>query len=302
MFRPGNPYCGTDDGTEAGQPRPVEGARDRPSAAERVRTLVESSVTATLGIPGAGEEPATLPGGAGPLARAVTPGGEVILLVTAAHPAARAAVHARDDDLPAVLEITDVAPVAVPHRVRGRAWVVGWLTAVRGAEWDTCARLLGESDPAAPAPGDGRVLLRLEVGEAQVDDLWGASGVEPDEFAAASGDPLAAHEAELLQHLAAAHGDRVGDLCALLGPGAGPGGASPAGHAARGRVVPLSLDRFGLRVRLCGAWGHRDAWFAFGEPVRDVAELRRAMHRLFEAAATAGRSGRPMRAPGRGQP
>jgi hypothetical protein len=49
-------------------------------------------------------------------------------------------------------------------------------------------------------------------------------------------------------------------------------------------AVPLALDRFGLRVRLTGEQGF-DARFDFPEPVRDITELRRAMHTLFEAAS-----------------
>jgi hypothetical protein len=125
------------------------------------------------------------------------------------------------------------------------------------------------------------------VGEAWVDDLWGEEVVGPEEFAAVTADPLARHEAELLQHLAAAHGDQVRGLCALLEPG----GADAGGVCGLDRrTVPLALDRFGLRLRICddAGKGCQDARFEFAEPVRDVAELRRAMHRLFEAAATNG--------------
>jgi hypothetical protein len=291
MFRPRNPYDGTGDGTEAGQPRPVEGARG-PSAPERVRTLVESSVSARLLIPGTAPDRGGLPGDGALLTRAVDAAGGVILLVGAAHPAARAAVRARDDELCAVMEITDVAPVTVPHRVRGRAWVAGWLTPVSDADRPGAVRLLAEGDPGGPAADEGRLLLRLEVGEAHVDDLWGEGAVEPDEFAAATADPLARHEADLLQHLAAAHGDQVRGLCTLLEASWSPdasGGASCAAVAA-GRVTPLALDRFGIRVRFGAADGADcyDARFDFAEPVRNVDGLRRAMHRLFEAAATAG--------------
>jgi hypothetical protein len=106
MFRPGNPRRRTGDGTEAGQPRPSEDTRG-PSAAERVRTLMESSVSARLVIPDGAPEGTGLPG-SGPPARAVTPEGDVILLVEAGDTAARAALHSRDADLPAVMEITDV--------------------------------------------------------------------------------------------------------------------------------------------------------------------------------------------------
>lgn len=122
--------------------------------------------------------------------------------------------------------------------------------------------------------------LRLEVGEASVDDLWGAEQVEPDEFAAARPDPLVDHEAELLQHLAAAHADQMGRLCALAG-GAGACRGIPAA------AVPLALDRFGLRVRFTGEDGVFDARFEFPEPVRGHTDLHRAMHALFDAAREA---------------
>lgn len=266
MFRPGSSRHGTYADGE--QPRPVEDVR-QPTAAERVRTLVQSSVSAMLTIPstGTGQDET---GSGGPEARAVTPDGDVILLVPADSPEARACAYAQDDDLTAVMEITDVAPVSAPHRIRGRAWVAGWLTPVRNEQRATCARLLAEAHPSGPAAGTAWCMLRLEVGEAYVDDLWGADPVEPDEFAEAAPDPLVAHEAELLQHLASAHGDQVRALCACR-----------SGEQA----VPLGVDRFGLRVRSWGASGACvDARFDFPSPVDSVAELRHAMHSLFTAA------------------
>lgn len=267
MFRPGISLPGTD--TEEDQPRPVEDVR-QPSAAERVRTLAQSSVSALLTIPGA-EQWTDEPGAATPEARAVTPDGDVVLLVAADSIEARVCAYAQDDDLTAVMEITDVAPVSVPHRVRGRAWIAGWLTPVRGDDRSACARLLADTAPTAPPAGTSRQMLRLEVGEAYIDDLWGAESVEPDAFAAAACDPLAAHEAELLQHLAAAHLEQVRGLCACQG---------------WERAAPLALDRFGLRVRGWSASGKgpcMDARFDFAEPVGSVAELRHAMHSLFSA-------------------
>ncbi|MFC7307699.1 DUF2470 domain-containing protein [Streptomyces monticola] len=227
-----------------------------PSAAERTRTLVQSTCSGVLLSPGAeGTRPDQLIADE----RTVGPEGDVFLVFPADSPVVRAATHAQDDELPAVLEITDVAPVSVPNRIRGRVWLSGWLTQVPGM--------------AEP----GRMMLRLEVGEASVDDLWGAAGVEPEDFARAAADPLALHEAELLQHLHSAHTDQMQLLTALLGDRA----------AAPGRAVPVALDRFGLRVRFVGerAGSTFDARFDFPEPVRDVNGLRRAMHRLFEAAS-----------------
>lgn len=205
-----------------------------------------------------------------PDARTVGADGEVLMVFPAESPAARAATHAQDDELTAVLEITDVAPVSVPHRIRGRAWLSGWLTRVPEEE----------SEP-------GRTVLRLEVGEACVDDLWGAESVEAEDFVAAVADPLVEHEAELLQHLHSAHSAEVQGLRALLGGrafhGTGREGDEGDGTGAGTVAVPVGLDRFGLRVRFTGVQCF-DARFDFPEPVRDVRGLRRAMHTLFDAA------------------
>lgn len=280
MSRPGNTSHITDstkkadatDGVDAtevrsdrGQPRPsgLDIAR-MPSAAERTRTLVQSTCSAVLLIPGMS---GTVPDQLMPDARTVGRDGEVFLVLPADSPAVRAATHAQDDELAAVLELTDVAPVSVPNRIRGRAWLSGWLTSVPGV--------------AEP----GRMLLRLELGELSVDDLWGAESVEPEQFAKALADPLVTHEAELLQHLASGHGDQVRGLCTLLGD------RESAAWDTYASAVPVALDRFGLRVRFTRRHGGGtaadrsfDARFEFPEPVRDVAELRTAMHTLFEAA------------------
>ncbi|MFF3980137.1 DUF2470 domain-containing protein [Streptomyces sp. NPDC055808] len=224
-----------------------------PSAAERTRTLVHSTCSAVLLVPGlAGTRPEQLVADD----RSVGPDGDLFLVFPADSPAVRAATHAQDDEVRAVLELTDVAPVSVPHRIRGRAWVSGWLTLVPGQA------------------GPGRMMLRLEIGGAHVDDLWGAEAVDPEDFARATPDPLVRHEPELLQHLAAVHGEQVGLLCGLVE------------REGVSRVTPLALDRFGLRVRFGRGAGHTfDARFDFPEPVADITGLRRAMHQLFEAAA-----------------
>ncbi|QNE78454.1 DUF2470 domain-containing protein [Streptomyces finlayi] len=231
-----------------------------PSAAERTRTLVQSTCSAALVVPGLD---VPCPDHLVPSSRSVGPEGDLFLEFPVGSPAVRAATRAQGDGLGAVLELTDVAPVSVPHRIRGRAWISGRLTAVPG--------------PAQP----GRMLLRLETAEAYVDDLWGAQDVEPEAFRDAAADPLVAHEAELLQHLHAAHSDRMGMLRALLGARTACDRAAP-----RPSAVPVALDRFGLRVRFVEAHNSCfDARFEFPEPVQDVGGLRRAMHTLFEAAS-----------------
>lgn len=206
-----------------------------------------------------------------PEARSVGADGEVLLVYPADSPVVRAASRAKADELAAVLELTDVAPVSVPHRIRGRAWVSGWLTRLpdEAPEARAVAGPPGLAGPAAWAT------LRLETGEIHVDDLWGTEAVDAEDFARAEADPLAGYETELLQHLHAAHAPQVRRLRELVGERAEHGGCPAA--------VPVALDRFGLRVRFTGVRCF-DARFDFPEPVGDVHALRHAMALLFEAA------------------
>ncbi|WP_228474056.1 DUF2470 domain-containing protein [Streptomyces calidiresistens] len=244
--------------------------------------MTDSSASAGLVIPGAASDEDRH---SRTEIRAVDTDGTVFLLVEG-NSAAASAVAARGDDPPAcVMEITDVAPVAVPHRIRGRAWIAGWLR-TPSAEETRRADRPAAGDPRAPGPhgvGDpAPVPLVLEVGEAYTDDLWGAEHVDAEALRAARPDPLARGEATLLQHLAAAHHEQLRGLCRLLDP-------ATADRAREGRIAPLALDRFGLRVRFWdgvprgGRPNGFDARFDFPRPVRDAAELRCAMRRLLGA-------------------
>lgn len=182
-------------------------------------------------------------------------------------PTARAAAYAQDDDLTCVMEITDVAPVAVRQRIRGRAWLAGWLTAVRNEDRDRYRELLAERHPVravleSDAEHPSWMLVRLETGEISVDDLWGTGCVEPDDLGRTEPDPVARHEAELLQHLHSTHADQVRGLATLLGDRKGK--ASAAAHD----VVPLALDRFGLRVRITEKKGAAPSTRASTSPSR----------------------------------
>lgn len=237
-----------------------------PDAASRARTLAAHAASAVVELPGnIGEEQVV------PAARLVEPDGSVLMLLP---PEVGAAVLTARDDVAAVLHLVDVAPVAVPHRVRAHCWIAGWLSAPTGADLTRAAARLAAltRDPALLAVDGTRsgAVVRLEPGEVLVDDLWGAEHVEPDTYADASPDPLAAHETELLQHLAAAHHAELDRLCRLtdaLGDGE--------------RVAPVALDRFGLRLRCSGPSRTRDVRFEFETPIADPAALGEAMRVLF---------------------
>jgi hypothetical protein len=243
---------------------PTDVCARRPKTAARARTLAAYATSATLDLPGDKDEHVV------PAARVVEPDGSLLLSV----PGETAAlVLTARDDLAAVLHLVDVAPVAVPHRVRAHCWIAGWLTIPTGDDAEQAAALLAEVDEDPTASPRAGAVVRLEVGEVLVDDLWGAGHVEPDDYADAEPDPLAADEAELLQHLAAAHTDDLGRLARVAGA-----------PACAERVAPVSLDRHGLRVRTGGPDRTCDIRFEFDAPVSTARELGGALRRLLHGA------------------
>jgi len=247
-----------------------------PTAAERARTLLEFASSVVLDVPGVD---LTARPGIPPLVDcAPLPDGALAVLVETASPLHRIAATARSAALPAELEAVDVAPVAVPYRIRGRAHAHGRLAPLPPADPALLDALFPRRSPA------GRSLLRLELDHLAVDDLWGSDCcLDLAAFAAADPDPVAAEEAGLLQHLAAAHADQLRALGAEalehrsgLRSWGGPASTLTA-------VRPIALDRYGLRVRLLGtAQGQLlDARFEFHRPVGSPDELPEAMHRLF---------------------
>lgn len=200
------------------------------------------------------------------------------MLVETSSPLYRVVALAREEEVPAELEAVDVAPVAVPQRIRARAHAHGRLTLLPAAG----AELIQQLFPRRTAAG--HALLRLDLDHLAVEDLWGSDCcIDLGAFAVAAADPVAGDEATLLQHLAAAHPDQLELLGsrALDRPSGRHAWRGPAG--APRRVVPVVLDRFGLRVRLIGESDTQllDARFEFHRPVTVPDELPEAMHRLF---------------------
>lgn len=255
----------------------------RPTPAERARTLSHGVAGGVLVTPDWPYDPVA--------AHAADETGRPLLLMPTGSPAVLALADAAD--LPATLRISDLAPVAFADRVRGRAWLHGRLTAVPAEELRTAALRLARLHPwpelldlAAPPPGTRPewTLLALEVGEVEVQDVWGTVTVRPAEYAAAAPDPFAAVEAGMLTHLDACHG---AELTALFRERIAPHVAAPA-------VRPLGLDRYGLSLRCfpgpCEAHGNSappsfDLRVEFTEPVSDVQGLRRVYRELFSLRA-----------------
>jgi len=151
-------------------------------------------------------------------------------------------------DTEAVLELTDYAPVPLREPVRSLVWISGRLTAL---------------PPHA-------ALVRLEVASVVVADSTGAESVGVDALMAARPDPFCAMESRWLQHIEAAHRDLV-DLLASRLPRS----------LRRGRASVLSLDRYGLGLRVETQDGDHDVRLPFPKPVDDVAGLNQGIRVLM---------------------
>lgn len=190
--------------------------------AEKARSLAVTATTLALHVSG-GPGLAAVGGHA-------TDGAGRVLVPTSPDCRVLAAVAGRARAARAVL--TDVAPLPVRERVRGRLELHGRLTvpppAVAAQDWE---RATGR--PLEP----GRRVLRLSADTVRLD----GTEIEPQAYARAEPDPMAPHEAEVLSHLAAGHAAQTARLAGLL-PRRLLAGAV--------RVVPLRLDRHALVLRV----------------------------------------------------
>ncbi|GGU98964.1 prephenate dehydratase [Actinomadura cremea] len=275
--------------TGAAEPEAPSG----PTPAERARTLAYGMADGVLVAPGVPYAPVP--------AHTTDLDGRPLLLLPASSPIV--AALAGEPDLPATLRICDVAPVPLADRVRGRAWLHGWLTEIPAAELRAAALRLSRPHPrpelldlAAPVPpprgagggeadeGSEWTILALEVAQVEIQDAWGSATLEPEEYADAAPDPFVAVEAGMLTHLDSCHrAELAGLLPEPVRPE--PGADGSAGAEPRDAVRPLGLDRHGLwlRCRMPCADGSVtcDLRLPFPEPVRDVHGLRHAYRTLF---------------------
>ncbi len=232
-----------------------------PSHADRARSMASRGGHAA--VVGLDETRRVLP-----LLHHVHPDGSATLLLPSDHSLLRSVAEGPRSGLPAMLELTDTAPVPLREPVRGLLWVSGWLT----APGPTPARRLAlEVAAVRPHPklldlGHGASLLRLRPGSAVLADSEGTAPLAPAELAAAAPDPFARLEQGWLSHLEESHPDV---FCALARHLPSTLRAKPGC-----RIRPLGLDRLGLRLRVEADDGDHDVRLAFQEPADDDAALR----------------------------
>jgi hypothetical protein len=244
-----------------------------PPAAERARSIASRGGQAAL--VGLDQTPRVVP-----LFHHVDPDGTAILLVPDDHPLLTCVRGGPRHGLPAMLELTDTAPVALREPVRGLLWISGWLT----EPGPTYARRLAcEVAEQRPHPrlldlGHGAGMLRLRPGSAVLADAEGTSSLAPDRLAAAIPDPFCRLEHQWLRHLEEAHPDLFMLLERHL--------PEPLRGRPGFRIRPLGLDRLGLRLRIeaitspggapggAPPIGDHDVRLAFQRPADDHEQLR----------------------------
>jgi hypothetical protein len=232
-----------------------------PTAAERARSIASRGGQAALvGL----DETQRIR----PLFHHMHPNGAATLLLPSDHGLVESVRRAPRTGLPAMLELTDSAPVALREPVRGLLWISGWLV----APGPTYARRLA-LDVAKQRPhpglldlGHGATMLRMRPGSAVVADAEGSGPLAPAELEAAVPDPFCQLEDGWLRHLEEAHPDVFESLSRHL--------PEPLRSKLGCRVRPLGVDRLGIRLRVEAPDEDHDVRLAFREPANDAEQLR----------------------------
>lgn len=175
------------------------------------------------------------------------------------------------DAAAAVIEIADHAPIQLREQVRALIWLTGTAHPVPAELQRELAVEIAADHPVDGLLdlGHGHTLLRMHIDNGVIADSTGAASVAAETLAAACPDPFWEYENDWIAHLDADHADLVGQLARSL----------PM-SARAGRVRPLGIDRFGIRLRIEGPDADSDIRLPFAGPVDSVAALSRALRTL----------------------
>lgn len=235
-----------------------------PTTAERIRSACARAGSALLAIEGADPETTAL--------HHLLADGSFALAVPSRGYAAANAGADGGAGVPAMLELTDYAPLPLREPVRSLVWIRGHLQPVAPQATRELLDLIAAEDPnpVLLQVGSEHRLLRLEVESVVVADATGAESVGMSTLLEAQPDPFCAMETCWLRHIDADHRDVVARLAAKL-----------PGPLRRGEVRPLGLDRYGVRLRVEGENSDHDVRLPFSRPVDDVHGLSQAIRVLM---------------------
>lgn len=240
-----------------------------PSPAERAKTIAARGGPAILlpaeGRPGGGDERVC------PVLHHVHAGGSVSVLLPDENDLVAAAGAAGPSEIAVMLELTDRAPVELREPIRGLLWISGLLRRLddRAARARAVSIADDRPDPRLLDLGHGLSVLRLTPASLVLADAEGTHSLQPHMFGAATPDPFTAYETDWLRHLEDSHADVLGPL-----------GRHLPEELRGGRIRPLGVDRFGLRLRVEGVEGDHDVRLAFSQPVDSPPQLAVEMRRL----------------------
>ncbi|GAA5047048.1 DUF2470 domain-containing protein [Nocardia callitridis] len=241
-------------------PRPTQTVA--PSTAEQVRSACVHAQQAVLALPGIDPTPTSVH---------YLRGSDAVIAVPVTSIAAVLTRHTYVGGSPAVLELTDHAPLALRESVRALVWLRGKIRAVPECDQRDLAGEIAEKNPHPDLldVGHGAILLRLVIDSAVIADSSGAEAVDADELRLAEPDPFCAMESDWLQHMDTDHADVVAQLTRHLPP-----------RLQHGTVHPLAIDRYGLTLRVEGVDGDHDVRLPFSAPADDIEALGRAVRLL----------------------
>ncbi|WP_019813548.1 DUF2470 domain-containing protein [Saccharomonospora saliphila] len=247
-----------------------------PRPAERAKTMAVRGGPATL-VPALGERGEPGIDGAHTGER-ITPalwhlhaGDDVSVLLPDEDPLVCSVRDAGTGELAMTLEVTDLAPLPMRQPVRGLLWLTGWLRALDEASARARALRLSETnpDPRVLDLGHGMTMLRLTPVSVVLADTEGTHSLSPVTFDAAQPDPFCRHEQRWLEHLEHDHTDVVSALARHVPE-----------ELTDGRVLPLGLDRCGMRLRVETDSDDHDIRLAFSRSIEEPPHLSIELRKL----------------------
>lgn len=245
-----------------------------PTAAERIRSVCTRAEVALLAVD-------ELPPLTTPLHHLLDDGSFAVAVPAGSAPPVAG---------PALLELTDRAPLPLRKPVRSLVWIRGELRPVDLAAVPAVLDLIAARDPrpellavqtpltgAPDGSGIGYTLWRLEAESVVVADATGAEAIGVAELMAAAPDPFCTIEAGWLRHVDTEHPEVLARLAARL----------PT-RLRRGTVRPLGLDRYGVSLRVETPDDDHDVRLPFHQPVDDPRTLGQAIRILMGCPFVAG--------------